>query len=76
MLELADGGEYDNAGTEIWSSQQHVDTVAQAVIRCFDDVARKHGESGYRGKGGEHFPRSELEALRRIWRERQPATTA
>jgi hypothetical protein len=75
LLELADGGEYDNAGTEIWSSQQHVDAVARAVIRCFDEVARKYGESGYRGKWGEHFPRSELEALRRIWREGRSAGT-
>ncbi|MEU2469356.1 hypothetical protein ABZ580_35070 [Streptomyces sp. NPDC012486] len=67
VLELADGSKHDNAGTEIWSSQQGIGTVARAVVRCFDDVARKYGESGYRGKWGEHFPCSELEALRAAW---------
>jgi hypothetical protein len=38
------------------------------VIRCFDQVAEAYGESAYRGKWGEHFPRAELEALRRLWR--------
>lgn len=75
LLELADGGKHDNAGTEIWSSQQHVDIVARAVLQCFDEVARKYGESGYRGKWGEHFPRIELEALRRIWRDGHAAGT-
>ncbi|WP_328494996.1 hypothetical protein OHS59_21225 [Streptomyces sp. NBC_00414] len=66
LLELRDGGDHDNKGTEIWSAQLPVDAVARAVIRCFDEVARTHGESGYRGKWGEHFPRTELEALRRL----------
>ncbi|RAG81347.1 hypothetical protein DN069_33330 [Streptacidiphilus pinicola] len=47
---------------------QKLDTVARAVIRCFDEVSREYGESGYRGKWGEHFPRFELEALRSLWR--------
>ncbi|MFF2119124.1 hypothetical protein ACFVXH_17535 [Kitasatospora sp. NPDC058184] len=68
LLRLPDGARHDNAGTEIWSTQQDVDTVARAVIRCFDDAATKYGESGYRGKWGEHFPRTELEALRSLWR--------
>jgi hypothetical protein len=72
VLELADGSDHDNAGTEIWSSQQSTGTVARAVIRCFDEVARKYGESGYRGKWGEHFPRFELEALRDAWHKSRP----
>lgn len=40
-------------GTEIWSTQQNIDV----------------GGSAYRGKWGEHFPRTELEALRTAWRE-------
>ncbi|MFF1809600.1 hypothetical protein ACFVXW_10620 [Streptomyces sp. NPDC058251] len=66
ILELEDGSDHDNKGTEIWTSQLHVDAVARAVIRCFEEVARTYGESGYRGKWGEHFPRTELEALRRL----------
>ncbi|WP_370949666.1 hypothetical protein AB5J62_19460 [Amycolatopsis sp. cg5] len=70
LIELPDGRLQDNAGSEIWSSWQTVDTLARAVIRCFDEVARKYGESGYRGRWNEHFPRSELEALRAAWRTR------
>ncbi|WP_411123813.1 hypothetical protein [Streptomyces sp. x-19] len=69
LLKLAHGSDHDNAGTEIWSTLQSIDVVAQAVIRCFDEVARHQGESGYRGKWGEHFPRAELEALRAARRE-------
>ncbi|MCX4804459.1 hypothetical protein ACFWWM_16680 [Streptomyces sp. NPDC058682] len=76
VLELADGSKHDNAGTEIWSSQQSIDTVARAVVRCFDEVARKYGESGYRGKWGEHFPRCELEALRDVWHKSRPPEKA
>ncbi|MFD5113939.1 hypothetical protein ACFWNG_16740 [Streptomyces sp. NPDC058391] len=68
VLELRHGSEHDNKGTEIWSAQLPVDTLARTVIRCFDEVARSYGESGYRSKWGEHFPRTELEALRRLWR--------
>ena len=68
LLELPDGRRHDNAGTEIWSSWQTVDTVARAMTRCFDEVARRYGESGYRSRWNEHFPRSELEALRAAWR--------
>jgi hypothetical protein len=71
LLELPDGRKHDNAGTEIWSSWQTVDTVARAVTRCFDEVAHKYGESGYRGRWNEHFPRSELDALRAAWRASQ-----
>ncbi|MFF9244518.1 hypothetical protein ACF1AY_35270 [Streptomyces sp. NPDC014776] len=71
VLELRDGSDHDNKGTEIWSSQLGIDQLARAVIRCFDEVAQTHGESGYRGKWGEHFPRTELEALRRLWRTHQ-----
>ncbi|WP_186001461.1 hypothetical protein [Streptomyces sp. IB201691-2A2] len=69
LLELARGSDHDNAGTEIWSTQQHIDVVARAVIRCFDEVVSKYGESAYRGKWGEHFPRTELEVLRTAWRD-------
>jgi hypothetical protein len=68
LLELSDGGTHDHAGTEIWSSRQTVDALARAVIRCFDEVETKYGVSGYRGKWGEHFPGSELRALRAAWR--------
>lgn len=68
LLQLPDGRRHDNAGTEIWSSWQTVDTLARAVIRCFDDVVRRYDESGYHGKWGEPFPRLELEALRTAWR--------
>ncbi|MEU7062851.1 hypothetical protein [Streptomyces sp. NPDC046161] len=56
VLQLPDGAEHDNAGSEVWSTQQSVDAVARAVIRCFDEVATRYGQSGYRGKWGEHFP--------------------
>lgn len=68
LLELRHGSDHDNRGTEIWSGQHHVDDLAHAAIRCFDEVARTYGESGYRGKWGEHFPRAELESLRRLRR--------
>jgi len=71
VLELRDGSDHDNRGTEIWSSRSGVDRFARAVIRCFDEVAQTYGESGYRGKWGEPFPRTELEALRRHWRTHQ-----
>ncbi|MFJ4849345.1 MULTISPECIES: hypothetical protein [unclassified Streptomyces] len=76
LLEMAHSGKNDAAGAEIWSSRQHVDAVARAVIRCFDEVARKYGDSGYHGKWGGNFPRVELEALRHIWRAGQPPRTA
>ncbi|MFD4999673.1 hypothetical protein [Streptomyces buecherae] len=71
VLELRDGRDHDNKGNEIWLSQLGLDQLARAVIRCFDEVAKTYGESGYRGKWGEHFPRTELEALRRLWRTHQ-----
>ncbi|MFC8230863.1 hypothetical protein [Streptomyces sp. NPDC057287] len=67
VLELRHGSDHDNKGTEIWSGQLGIDQLARSVIRCFDEVAQTYGESGYRGKWGEHFPRTELEALRRLW---------
>ncbi|MFD8496784.1 hypothetical protein [Amycolatopsis sp. NPDC059657] len=76
LLELSDGRLHDNAGSEIWSSWQTVETVVRAVIRCFDEVARKYGESGYRGRWNEHFPRTELEALRAVWRARRHTESA
>ncbi|MFF4739300.1 hypothetical protein ACFY2W_25955 [Streptomyces sp. NPDC001262] len=64
LLELGHGSDHDNKGTEIWSGQLHTDVLARAVICCFDEVAQAYGESGYRGKWGEHFPRAELESLK------------
>lgn len=61
LLQLSDGRRNDNAGTEIWSSWQTTDTLARAIIRGFDEVARTYGESGYHGKWGSPFPRTELE---------------
>ena len=73
MLRLPNGRRHDRAGVEIWSTQQALDTLARSVIRCFDEVARTYGESGYHGKWGHPFPRSELETLRGHWRSRQSA---
>lgn len=69
VLELRHGCDHDTKGTEIWSSRLGVEQLARTVIRCFDEVAQAYGESGYRGKWGEHFPRTELEALRRLWQD-------
>jgi hypothetical protein len=71
LLDLPDGRTNDSAGTEIWSSQQNVDTLARVVIRCFDQVARKYGEDGYLVEWRRPFPRLELDALRTAWRARQ-----
>ncbi|MCX4529868.1 hypothetical protein OG982_29950 [Streptomyces sp. NBC_01551] len=73
VLELRHGGDHDNRGTEIWASQLGIDQLARAVIRCFDQVAQTYGESGYRAKWGEYFPRTELEALRQLWRTHHPS---
>ncbi|MGC0327313.1 hypothetical protein RKD23_000303 [Streptomyces sp. SAI-170] len=70
VLELRDRRDHDNRGTEIWSSQIGIDRLARAAIRCFDEVAQTYGESGCRGRWGEHCPRTELEALRRLYRTR------
>lgn len=69
LLQLPDRGRHDKAGTEIWSSWQTTDTLARAIIRGFDEAARKYGESGYHGKWGSPFPRIELEALRNARRD-------
>ncbi|MFI6648223.1 hypothetical protein ACIBI8_11395 [Streptomyces sp. NPDC050529] len=71
VLELRAGSDHDNRGTEIWSGLLDVDQLSRAVIRCFDEVAQTYGESEYRAKWGEHFPRTELEALRRLSRTHQ-----
>lgn len=73
LLELRHGGDHDTAGTELWSGALSVDGLARAVVRCFDEVAMVYGESGYRGKWGEHFPRGELEALRSLWQAHRSA---
>ena len=75
LLELGDGRAPDNKGTEIWSGRLGIDALGRAVIRCFDEVARTYGESGYRGTWGEHFPWIELEALRRLWRAHRSSGT-
>ncbi|QNP71912.1 hypothetical protein IAG44_22520 [Streptomyces roseirectus] len=66
VLELPDGGAHDGRGVEIWSGVVGVEELGRAAIRCFDEVERVYGVSGYRGKWGEHFPSVELEALRRL----------
>jgi len=68
VLQLPDGRQHDEAGAEIWSSRQTIDRVARAVVRCFDDVAHRYGESGYLDKWGSPFPRPELDRLRTVWR--------
>ncbi|WP_372405823.1 hypothetical protein [Streptomyces luteireticuli] len=73
LLELRAYGEHDNAGTELWSGALSVGDLAHAVVRCFDEVVTIYGESGYRGKWGDHFPREELEALRRGLRAHRSA---
>lgn len=75
LLQLPDGRRHDTAGSEIWSSWQTVDTVARAVIRCFDDVAHQYGESAYHDKWGSPFPRPELEKLRTAWKATGPTQT-
>ncbi|MFI5533638.1 hypothetical protein ACIA8O_34390 [Kitasatospora sp. NPDC051853] len=74
VLELRDGRERGGDGreTEIWSGRAGVERLARAVIRCFDEAARANGEDGYLDAWGEAFPRTELEALRRLWRARNP----
>jgi hypothetical protein len=47
LLELRDGRGHDNAGIELLSGPLSVDGLARAVVRCFDEVATVHGESGY-----------------------------
>ncbi|MEV6106892.1 hypothetical protein AB0M28_19555 [Streptomyces sp. NPDC051940] len=68
VLELSHGRLHDNAGAEVWSSRQPMDRLSRTVIRCFDAVADAHGESACRGAWGARFPRTELEALRGLWR--------
>jgi hypothetical protein len=76
LLRLPNGRRHDNAGTEIWSSWQTLDTLARAVIRGFEEVAHTHGESGYHGKWGSPFPRAELEQLRTAWNQaKRPRTS-
>lgn len=57
LLELRHGSDHDRRGIEIWSPQLPVGEIAQAAVRCFDEVSRTYGESGYRSKWGEHLPR-------------------
>ncbi|MFI6347726.1 hypothetical protein [Streptomyces sp. NPDC050560] len=71
-----DGGDPDHAGpdggarsTAAWSTVVEADTLARALVRCFDDVARAHGEDGYRALWGAPFPRTALESLRRARHE-------
>ncbi|MFE1297916.1 hypothetical protein [Streptomyces sp. NPDC058731] len=72
LLELPHGRSPDSAGTVLWSGRLGVDAVARAVTRCFDEVVRVHGESGYLSRWGAPFPRWELQALRRLRRDAQP----
>jgi hypothetical protein len=70
ILELPDCRRPDRDGTEIWAGRPPLDTLARAVLRAFDDVAWKHGDDGYQDLWGEPFPHTELQALRRAWRNR------
>jgi hypothetical protein len=78
LLELPNSGRHDNAGTEIWSSWQTVDTVARTAPSSAASTTSlgPYGESRYHGKWRSPFPRAELEALRRLWRDRQSATSS
>ncbi|WP_448322076.1 hypothetical protein [Streptomyces sp. CO7] len=76
VLRLAHASDHDDKGTEIWSSRQDIDVVARAVIRCFDQVVWEYGESAYRDMWGEHFPRTELEALRTAWHKHRSDRSA
>ena len=58
LLDIPDGRTNDSAGTEIWSSQQNVHTLARVVVRCFDEVARKHGEAAIGTSGAGRSPAS------------------
>jgi hypothetical protein len=53
---------------EIWTGRTTVTALARAVIRAFDAVAHTYGESEYHAEWGSRFPRTELEALRSVWR--------
>jgi hypothetical protein len=74
LLHLADSGEPDKAGTEIWSSRQTIDTLARSIIRGFDEALTKYGESAYQARWGAPFPRAELRALRNAWKRHRPPT--
>ncbi|WP_433891506.1 hypothetical protein [Streptomyces sp. CA-111067] len=73
VLYLRDGRDGDDRGSVVWSGRAGVHPLARAVIRCFDEVARTYGESGYDETWGRPFPGFELEALRRLWRSRERA---
>jgi hypothetical protein len=47
ILQLRDGSDHDNRGTDVWSSQLGIEQLVHAVIRCFDEVAHTYGESSY-----------------------------
>jgi hypothetical protein len=66
VLYVRDGRDRDDSGSVVWSGRTDVHRLARAVIRCFDEVARTYGESGYHERWGRSFPGTELEALRRI----------
>jgi hypothetical protein len=68
ILLLPDSGLPDEAGTEIWASRQPLDTLARAVIRCFDDVLHRLGLEEYERQWGYPFPSEDLERLRAAWR--------
>lgn len=71
VLELRDGSHHDSRGTGVWWSRLGIEQLVRAAIRCFDEVAYCYGESSYRSKWGTDFPRTELEALRRLRRTHQ-----
>ncbi|MFE0098873.1 hypothetical protein [Streptomyces sp. NPDC059009] len=68
LLEMRRGNDHDAAGSELWSGAVSLDRLARAAVRCFDGIARTHGEDEYRDRWGRDFPRNELEAVRHRWR--------
>ncbi|MBR7839073.1 hypothetical protein KDL01_37755 [Actinospica durhamensis] len=75
LLQLPDRRSHDREGTELWTSRQPADTLARAVIRCFDNVVDTYGESGYHRAWRRSFPHFELEALRAARRNLRKTTT-
>ncbi|OLT23253.1 hypothetical protein BJF79_01795 [Actinomadura sp. CNU-125] len=73
LLHLADSGEPDEAGVEIWSSRQTIDALARSIIRGFDETMTRYGESAYQARWGSPFPHTELQALRNTWRRHRSA---
>ena len=57
----------DQAEAEVTAS--YITAAPEDLLTAVTRLIRGEGESAYRGKWAEHFPRAELEALRAAWRE-------